>query len=396
MGEPKRETLTPGTILQLRMAALGLNVETVEDQPDLPAAAPSGAAQIGSTARRMLAVQAQDWRSARWGLGVRTPGTTASDVHEAFNDGLIVRSWPMRGTIHITAAEDIGWMQRATNRRVLSGAAKRREFLGITDLTLDTLVSTSLEALQNGNALNRDELSEIWTAAGIEWKSNWRYHLIWWMCQNGLTVLGPVSEQGEPRLVLANEWIRFPRELEGDDALQELAARYASARGAVSAQDLAWWAGLTVGEARTGLRRAAESGQLVECSAPLDEKPVALWVDPRQLDAPSQRNEERWLLLPAFDEHLLGYQNRSLQLAREHSDRIVPGRNSMFLATIVRDGRVVGTWKKGVRKDEGIVGTAFPGESLAEGRTRLQHRADVWGAFHGLGETRFGTASPSA
>lgn len=390
------ESLAPDVILRLRMSALGLDIGSSEDQPARPSEPPSGAAQIASTASRMLAVQGQDWRSARWALGVRTPGTRVSDVHKAFNDGLIVRSWPMRGTIHIVAAEDIGWMQRATNRRVLAGAAKRREFLGITDTALDKLVDTSLEALSAGMSLDRDELSEVWTAAGIQWQSNWRYHLIWWMCQNGLTVQGPVSERGEPRLVLASDWITSPRKPEGHDALQELATRYASARGAVSAQDLAWWAGLTAGEAKTGLRLATESGQLIECSTSRDEKPAALWVDPRLLDEPSQPGKDSWLLLPAFDEHLLGYQNRTPQLTPEHFDRIVPGRNGMFLATIVRDGRVVGTWKKGTRKGEGLIGTPLPAESLDDGDTHLQRRAEVWGAFHGLSDTRFGTAAASA
>lgn len=390
------EHLTPDVILRLRMSALGLDFDSAHDQTLQPTGSLSGAARIASTASRMLAVQGQDWRSARWALGVRTPGASVGDVHEAFNDGLIVRSWPMRGTIHIVAAEDIGWMQRATNRRVLAGAAKRREFLGITDATLETLVDTSLEALRGGISLDRDELSEVWTEAGIEWQNNWRYHLIWWMCQNGLTVQGPVSERGEPRLVLASDWIASPRELNGHEALQELAARYASARGAVSAQDLAWWAGLTMTEAKTGLKLATESGQLVECSTTRDEKPAALWVDPRLLDEPSHPDKESWLLLPAFDEHLLGYQNRTPQLAPEHFDRIVPGRNGMFLATIVHNGRVVGTWKKGTRKGEGLIGTPMPDVSLADGSNHLQRGAELWGAFHGLGNTCFCTATASA
>lgn len=406
------ETLTSKAILRLRMLAQGLHVDSVEDQPAASAAPRSGAARIASTAGRMLAVQGQDWRSARWALGLRTPGTTVDDVHEAFNSGLIVRSWPMRGTVHLLRAEDIGWMQLVTNRRVLAGAVKRREFLGINDATLDALVNTSLEALRGGRGLSRDELSDIWTEAGIEWQSNWRYHLIWWLCQNGLAVQGPVSAQGEPQLVLASEWIAAPRELHGDEALLELAARYAAARGAVSAQDLAWWAGITAREAKSALAFATEVGRLIEATTTRDEKTVTLWVDPRLLESTSQTNSRtnsqanaqscsqqdprEWLLLPAFDEHLLGYQNRVAQLAPAHFERIVPGRNGMFLATVVRDGRVVGTWKKGTRKGEGLIGTPLPGEDLAAGMSKLQQQADAWGEFHGLGDTQFGTTPTSA
>lgn len=392
------ETLDRSTVLRLRMRALGLGGESAVDRrADAdPAPAATAPERIAETAQRMLAVQGQDWRSARWALGIRTPESSVADVHEAFNRGLIVRSWPMRGTIHLLTASDIGWMQRTTNRRVLAGAAKRREFLGITDAMLDRLVETSIAALRGSNGMDREQLSAVWTEAGVEWKSNWRYHLIWWLCQNGIAVLGPVSERGEPRLVLVSEWIVGPRDLDGDDALRELASRYATARGAVTAQDLAWWSGLTASESKRGLAQAVASGQLVECGTIRDEKPITLWVDPRLLNEAPRCDGEEWLLLPAFDEHLLGYQDRSVQLDVAHFERIVPGRNGMFLATVVRNGRVVGTWKKGTRRGEGLLATPLPGEALSDGSEDLQREADRWATFHGLGEMPFGSVATTA
>jgi hypothetical protein len=48
--------------------------------------------------------------------------------------------------------------------------------------------------------------------------------------------------------------------------------------------------------------------------------------------------------LPGFDEYMLGYRDRSAMLAPAFADRIVPGANGMFKATVVSDGQVVGTW----------------------------------------------------
>lgn len=302
----------------------------------------------------------------------------------------------MRGTIHLLAAEDIGWMQRLTNRRILAGAAKRREILELDDATLDRLVQVSLDALRGGVSLDRDELSARWSDAGIQWKSSWRYHLIWWLCQNGHTVLGPVSERGEPRLVLTSEWITTPRELDGDEALLELAARYVSARGVTSAKDLAWWSGLTAAETKRGLGLAVEAGRLTQLVLQWEEKPITVWADPAQLEALGNASTPEWLLLPAFDEHLLGYQDRSPQLSPEHFERIVPGRNGMFLATIVRDGRVVGTWKKGTRKGDGLVGTPFPGENLKTDTGKIERKVAAWARFHGLDETPFTLAAATA
>ncbi|MBO1900873.1 AlkZ family DNA glycosylase [Leucobacter weissii] len=389
-----RRALTASELRRLRLAAQGLPADARGEG--------SGAERAAATARRMLALQGQDWRSSRWALGVRTPGIEVEHVHAAFDAGTLVRSWPMRGTVHVVAAEDIGWLQTATNHRVLKDAPRRREFLGLDDAVLEQLVEVSVAALRGGAALDRDELAATWTEAGIEWKSNWRYHLVWWLCQNGLAVFGPVSGGDEPRLVSAEEWITAPRRLGGDEALAELAVRYASPRGAVSVKDLAWWSGMTVGESRRAVSLASDAGRLVPIPV---EDAGELWAAPGALDripgpsgagtgAGSGAEAADWLLLPAFDEHLLGYQDRSAQLEPGHFARIVPGRNGVFLATVVRDGRVVGTWKRGAKQGEGIVATALPGESLDAGVERLAERAAEWGAFQGLDRIAFAVTAP--
>jgi hypothetical protein len=62
-----------------------------------------------------------------------------------------------------------------------------------------------------------------------------------------------------------------------------------------------------------------------------------------------------WLALPGFDEYLLGYKDRSMMVDDAHKDAIIPGSNGIFMATIVRGGRVVGTWKRTLRKKAVVV-----------------------------------------
>ncbi|GAA1616237.1 winged helix DNA-binding domain-containing protein [Leucobacter chromiireducens] len=388
----------------------------------------SGTERIAAVARHMLATQGQDWRSARWALGVRAPGTTVGDVHAAFAAGQIVRSWPMRGTLHIVPAEDIGWMQGVTNHRVLAGAPARRRMLGLTDAMLERLIDVSLAALHGGAALDRDALSTAWTEAGIDWQNGWRYHVIWWLCQNGLATFGPVRDSGEPMLVRADEWITAPRTLVGDEALTTLATRYVQARGPVRDRDLAWWTGLTLREVRHGLALAQDTGDVTTATLGATDGPM-LWLDPAQLDpapldpapldpaplgpapldpapphASPRVSASGWQLLPAFDEHLLGYTDREAHLAPEHADRIVPGRNGMFLATVVEAGRVRGTWKRGTRARSGVEVSPFPGDRIDAAAITAPLAA--WHAFHGseplppslrpAGETPSATAPRSA
>lgn len=364
---PTSLILNDADLVRVRMRALGLDGSRSSD----PGPTASGADRARGVVDHLLAIQGQDWRSSKWAIGARAPGMTASDVHEALNERLIVRSWPMRGTVHLVLAEDIGWMQRVTNARVIAGAAKRREFLGMSDAVLERITDTTVQALTGSAGLTRDELGTVWSDAGIEWQPNWRYHLIWWLCQNGLTTFGPVAERPagstsdpEPRIVLASEWISHPRNLAGDDALRELAARYVNGRGAVTQKDLASWANIPAGDAKQALTLAHESGAIVQAQRAGSAGAAGrLWVDPRHLDAAttaSQPATSGWQLLPAFDEHLLGYNNREPQLAPELLSRTIPGRNGIFLATVVHEGSVVGTWRRNAKQST-LELTPFPG-----------------------------------
>lgn len=388
---PGAARLGNADLLRLRMHALGLT-HTISGASH----GSTGHERIVAVVDHLGALQGQDWRASQWAIGVRAPGTTTSDIAAAFNARELVRSWPMRGTVHVTRAQDIGWIQELTGRRVVAGAPKRREFLGITDALLERLVSVSLEALTDGTSLNREQLSTIWSDAGIEWKSNWRYHLIWWMCQNNLTTFGPVEWPPtdaqvvpEPRLVRVDEWITHPRILEGDEALAELARAYVRGRGAVRQKDLAWWSGLTMGDAKRGLELAAELGHVTHAQITgVEGANGAVWADPSVLDTPAPLdNGSGAQLLPGFDEHLLGFTNREAQLDPQHFERVVPGRNGVFLPTVVQRGRTVGTWRRTPQtaRDRTVAQgaleiTAFPGERIdlaacAESATR-------WAAFY--------------
>ncbi|MFZ0529407.1 MAG: crosslink repair DNA glycosylase YcaQ family protein, partial [Propionicimonas sp.] len=78
------------------------------------------------------ALQAQDVASGHWSLGVRCPGATEATVLESFERGDIVRTWPMRGTIHVVPARDVSWMLNLTGSRALSSSVRRRESLGLS------------------------------------------------------------------------------------------------------------------------------------------------------------------------------------------------------------------------------------------------------------------------
>src|SRR5687767_10099016 len=76
--------------------------------------------------RRLTAVQAQDLPGALTSVALRTTGRLRKDVVAALDAGDIVRSWPMRGTLHLVAAEDLIWLLDLLGARMLAGSAGRR------------------------------------------------------------------------------------------------------------------------------------------------------------------------------------------------------------------------------------------------------------------------------
>src|SRR4051812_3593105 len=96
----------------------------------------SGDARAADVVRWMLALQAQDLPGAKWSVGLRAPGSTVADVDSAFNRGEVIRSWPMRGTLHLVPAQDIGWMLELTAPRTLRALTARHRELGIDDAAI--------------------------------------------------------------------------------------------------------------------------------------------------------------------------------------------------------------------------------------------------------------------
>lgn len=302
--------------------------------------------------RWMLALQAQDLPGGKWSIGLRAPGTTLREVDAALARGEIVRSWPMRGTLHLVPAEDIGWMVGLTSERTIRSLARRYDELGLDPATFKQAKEIAVGALEGGRALSRAAFFERLAAAGIPTTGQRGPHLLGHLHQRGTLVLGPMHGTGQ-NVVLHDEWVREPRTPERDEALGEWVLRYFRSHGPATLKDFTWWTKLTVRDAGIGLAIARE--HLEEISV----GDVSNWMAPGLPDRMSRRAHA----LPGFDEYLLGYQDRSAALEPEHAPIVIPGNNGVFQPTIVVNGRIVGTWRRKVTP-AGIMITPRPFTAL--------------------------------
>lgn len=315
--------------------------------PGLPTAA--------ATVRWLTAAQGQDFAGVLTSIALRTAAGTRADVEAALNAGEVVKSWPMRGTLHLVAAEDLPWMLDLAAPRMLAGAAVRRTQLGLDVPLLERARQLAVESLHAYGHLRRGALRDLWTADGLDAVGPRGAHLLSYLAQTGTICFGPVRE-GDQVVVLLDKWIKRPRKLEREQALGEWAERYFRSHGPATAKDFTRWTGLRAADVRTALALAKPGLERIEVDG------VEYLMHPQTpelLDA-HRRDARGVFLLPGFDELVLGYADRSATLPPEFADRIVPGGNGVFRPTVVDDGRIVGTWKHAGRgAKRGIAANPF-------------------------------------
>jgi len=290
--------------------------------------------------RRLTCVQAQDFPGALTSVALRTRERSRAEVEAAVDAGSVVRSWPMRGTLHLTPAEDLGWLLEALNARLLAGRSARWAQLDLTDAIAARAREVVVEALSGGGRAGRRQLLATLSDAGVDIAGQRGPHLLGFLSQTGTLCLGPRDGTGQQQFVLLDEWVPEPRRLDSEAALAELALQFFRSHGPATVKDLVRWAGIRLTDARAAL--ASVRDDLVS----LDVDGTEFLMDPStpELLADSRAEACGTFLLPGFDEFVLGYGDRSAVLEPVHADLIVPGGNGMFRPTVVHQGRVVGTW----------------------------------------------------
>ena len=288
------------------------------------------------------AIQGQEYAGAKWSIGLRLPQAADADVEQAIADKTIIRTWLMRGTLHIAAAADIGWMRELLSPRLIDGSSGRHRQLELDAGTFVRSRQLFAGALRGGKRLTRNEMYAVLEKAGIPTVGQRGYHILWRTAQEGLICFGPMRGS-QQTFVLLDEWKPKTKSMLRDQALAELARRYFTSRGPATLQDFVWWSGLKVVDARAGLEAIAL--QLVR------EKVAGQthWM-PQHMPARKDRSPTT-CLLPGFDEYLLGYKERTAVLDRSHSRKVCPGGNGVFRPTIVINGRIVGTWNRTFKGD---------------------------------------------
>ncbi len=315
------------------------------------------------------ALQGQDYAGAKWSFGLRLGRVTEAEIERMLVDGVILRTWAVRGTLHYVAPTDIHWLLTLIAPRLIAGNARRYRQLELDEPTLVRSTVLLTETLADGQLRSRSELFAMLEANGIRTTGQRGVYLLQRAALERQIYQGPVRRGETTFRALADG----PTLLK-DQALTELARRYFTSRGPATLNDFTAWSGLLASEARAGLEGV--QAELVEET--MDGQ--RYFRSPEALPAPDPAIH----LLPGFDEFVLGYRDRRAILDADFADAICPGGNGMFMPTLVSQGRIIGTWKRTLMKTTVVI-TCMPFHPLsAEEYDKVSEAAARYGNFVGL------------
>ncbi len=294
----------------------------------------------GELVAHLGAVQAQDLLGAKWAVGLRLGERAAreSTIDRALADGSVLRTHLFRWTWQLVTPADLPWMLPLVTTRLMARAARRHRELALDATTFRRAHAAIARVLRDGEHRTRAELGAALRAAGLTTEAGRLSHLLGHAELSGLICSGAPRGKQPTYAPIGARAPGGGAPRARDEAVAALALRYFESRGPATAADFTWWSGLAPAEARAALAdvQSKLTSEAVGGAVHWASKSAA-----RLPDAAIARAT----LLPAFDEYLVAYRDRSAVLAAEHVRRINAG-GGLLAPTIVVGGRVVGIWRR--------------------------------------------------
>jgi uncharacterized protein YcaQ len=329
-------------------------------------------------------IHAQVQSAAELQIWARVGGVTPEDVREAlWEERRLVRTWAMRGTLHVLTAEDLP-LYAAALGTIDRWKGVWLKYVGLTQAQFEALIEAIQQSL-GARPITREQLAEkvaerVGPAAQERMRSGWG-ELLKPAAFRGSLISGPPRGQNVT-FVRPDRWLgRWPRP-DGDASVREVLRRYLHTFGPATHDDFARWWGVQPAPARRILRSMPED-EVAEVEVG-DTTASALAADVPLLGKASPRGIVR--LLPMFDHYVVGFRPREEIVEKRFAPRVF--RKAAWISqTVLVDGRIAGIWahEKAGRR---IEVTVEPFARLAAATKKvIADEADRLGRFLGAPAT---------
>jgi hypothetical protein len=331
---------------------------------------------------RIAGLHAQVMSSAELTLWARLDGLRRDTVQRAlWEDRTLVKTWAMRGTLHLLPASELPlWQAARSTTRLWEKGVWLRAF-GVTQKELTRLLDAVGEAL-DGRMLTREELAaEVAKLTGSA-KLGEKLRESWGAMLKPAAALGLLCfapNQGQQvRFTRPDTWLGGWKEHDPDEALLEVFRRFLAASGPVTREDVArWWGVPSAAQVQKRIERLGEEVTVADVDG---TRAYLLAADAPGLAGAAPSPSVR--LLPAFDQYVI--------TATRQADHLTPGP---FKARIYRPqgwlspvllvgGRMDGTWRQEAKGRRLLVRIEPFGKLPAWARRAAEAEADRLAAWN--------------
>jgi len=288
------------------------------------------------------AMQAQDYNYFRWAIGIRQRIPQIAQLQEAFAKAELLRLHLLRCTVQVVSQTDIGWLLPLCKERNLRTLQSWHKSINVSfsGSHFEEITRAMQELLAGGKSLPKRAIAEQLTSLGLLPDDRLLTSLLVRSEIEGLLCSGQMQGRGATWALLSE---RVPAicPLTPDEALKQLAIKYFRSHSPASLEDFVWWSGLPKTQCKKALTLIANEIEETK----VEEETMYLYHN--TLDCPDYARKV--LLLPPYDEYLIGYKSRWVALEKKHTAK-AHNNFGIFKPVILHEGRVVGNWKASIDK----------------------------------------------
>lgn len=308
----------------------------------------------------MGALQAQDYAMSKWAVGIRLKSPSVRAVEDALARGEIVRTHVLRPTWHVVSARDVRWMLELTSPRIVQAVNSYSKGRGLDEKHFSASRNALERILEGHRHLTREEIAAEFGKKGLPSEKTQMTCLMMRAEVEGVVCCG-LDKGRERTYALLEERIPAAPRLERDEALSTLATKYFRSHSPATMEDFVWWSGLPVTQARQAV--ASIAADLAE------EKTEYGKMFVHRSCTVKPGCDEILHLLPAYDEYLISYKDRTAVLPREYYPKAFTNFG-VFFPVILHKGHIVGNWNR-LTKGRTLLETSFFRPSLRAAKKRI-------------------------
>ena len=346
---------------------------------------PAPRAQLTTVVGEVCGIQAQLMSAAELALRVRVRRLRPEDVrHALWRDRSLVKTWFVRGSVHLVPSADVGTFLEALRpreARMLAWLATN----GLSRAEAEAIVGEILAALRDGPLLRRELAEHVGRRLGAKarrWVASSWGGVLRLAGVRGLVCFGP-GDGKEISFVRTDDWLPHRKAPEAKEAAADLLRRYLAAFGPATRGDYGLWTNLPAEEVGRVWREIEKELVRVDVEGRSGDFLLA------QLGRVQHARPPQAVvrLLPNFDVFLLGHRDKNHLVDAAHYKRVY--RKAGWISpAVLADGRVEGTWSIERKPRRAILHVALLAAASGGVREGIALEAEDIARFLGLSEVQ--------